>query len=261
MLQLLQLVQNTLVEIAETYYSGKDGCVLSTIYIDLVYMSPRGNDLPLRDWEARSQLSTSTDAVLARGSFENNEEGTNHQRERRGDASSFFSRLIAIMSRAPLLGLPSQVQEDLAYGAIPGEPSLFSSRSGYHEQEADDIRKRDKRKAKASGARLSSLDTDSNRRTSRKSNTSSRSKRSWSHSQSHLNSGFVGGANISAGPDGQASMLSGGVVTAVSNSDFDEDEHGGDEEAIEVVDDSDKGSDHDPPDNSPSVSLPLTFRL
>ena len=224
-------------------------------------MSPQGNDLPLRNWKTSPRHGTSTGAIPTQQSFESNGEGNNHVGKRREPAPGLFPHLLAVMSRLPLLGRGSQAQEDAVYRAIPSEPDRSSSGFRQNGEEVHDIRKTDKQKGKALDARLSNPDMNSNRKTLRTSNASSRSRKSWRYSRSNTNPDLRRSGITPTGPAEEAAMLSGGIVTAGCSGDFNEYEDSGDEEAIGVLDNSDKGSDYGPPDNSPSVSLAPIFNI
>ena len=165
----------------------------------------------------------------------------------------FLQRVFAFMSRSRLLGLPSG-QGLGSYGALRRQQSRSSGRSSdVEDDELDDVRVRRGRKGKDSVV-LPSISTDSSgSRQPRIQSMSSSQRRNRRRSRG---SGL--GATFAEHGDtiGASSGLPGGLsFTSETGSEEDE----GNEEAIFLDAESDKGSLDDPLDNSSSVSDILLY--
>ena len=153
---------------------------------------------------------------------------------------TFLQRLIGIMSLSPLLRHDSTSRDSNNYGALPNQASDTGPDAVQSENLStsdDDIRKRDRRKAKSTAIRTASFARARPRRQSydRASNSASSRRRASFRSASPMLIAEPGH------PAGQGGHLGGGLPDVPSEASEDE------EEAISSDDDDAL----DPPDNSP----------
>lgn len=219
-------------------------------------------DIPLRTRQSRSEneeiesddseadLDPESGAALLRKQRNRDRELETHANDYRlslGDKAprSLFDRVLAFMSRAPLLIRSSPAQGTGSYGAVP----ITHLDTDSDDDVLDDVRRRDKRKDNGKAtARNGRHGSSASRSTAglQKSKSASRSRR--------LRRSSSNTSDIGMGPESKSTFATGSVVPGRYFIDGVSSSPGGstsDEEAIDADDSDSNGNEDDPPDNSP----------
>ena len=189
-----------------------------------------------RDEEDEDEIHPDSDAAFLRRHCLKDDLDGNASFDDHGTRKGVLARLLALMSRSPLLGGLSSTKGSSSYGALPEDDGS-----------EDDIRKRDKRKTSRSAIRsdVSHQSPDARRRRRSYSGSGSRSR---PHSRLRL---WASSPMLIAEPGhagGQGGQIGGGFPFDLNEEEEEGEEAGQDGEETINIDDN---SDDDPLDNSP----------